>query len=140
MATVDISPDYGYVILVAVLGWIFLQYLAMKVMKARKKYEVKYPALYSDKSNEFNCIQRAHQNTLEIWPQFLIFLFLAGLQAPRMSAVFGLIFLTGRFMYAQGYYTFDPSKRNRGAISYIGFFGLFFTTIYFALGLLGVVG
>ena len=41
MATVDISPDYGYVILVAVLGWIFLQYLAMKVMKARKKYEVK---------------------------------------------------------------------------------------------------
>lgn len=140
MATINISSDYGYVILVAVLGWVFLQYLAMKVMQARKKYDVKYPKLYSEKCNEFNCIQRAHQNTLEVWPQFLLFLFLAGLQLPRMSAVFGLIFLFGRFMYAQGYYTFDPSKRNRGVFSYIGFFGLFFTTIYFALGLLGVVG
>ncbi|XP_012939578.1 microsomal glutathione S-transferase 3 [Aplysia californica] len=135
----QLSSDFGFVILVVVTGWVFLQYLAMNVMKARKKYDVKYPALYSDKSPEFNCVQRAHQNTLEVYPQFLIFLLLGGLQMPRLSAVFGILFLIGRFMYAQGYYTFDPSKRNRGAIAYIGFFGLFFNTIYFALNLLGVV-
>merc|ERR1719402_942637 len=102
----------------------------MKVMKARKKYEVKYPTLYSDKCQEFNCIQRAHQNTLEVYPQFLVFLLLGGITLPRLSAVFGLIFLLGRFMYAQGYYTFDPKKRNRGLIAYIGFFGLFLQQYY----------
>jgi len=134
----QISSDYGYVLLVVVLGWIFLQYLAMKVMQARKKYDVKYPTLYSDKCDDFNCVQRAHQNTLEVYPQFLVFLLLAGIQAPRLSAVFGLVFLCGRFMYAQGYYTGDPSKRNRGVIAYIGYFGLMFTTISLALNLLGV--
>jgi len=136
MASIKIDGDFGYVIGVVILGWFFLQYLAFQVMKARKTYEVKYPNLYSQTSDEFNCIQRAHQNTLEVWPTFLVFLLLGGLYMPKLNAVFGLIFLCGRWLYAQGYYTFDPSKRNQGAIAYIGFFGCFFSTIGLAINLL----
>lgn len=46
---------------------------------------VKYPNMYADKkenkdADAFNCVQRAHQNTLENIPHFLMFLLLAGLQ------------------------------------------------------------
>jgi glutathione S-transferase len=39
----------------------------------RCRYNVKYPALYADKgtpnADAFNCVQRAHQNSLENYPQ-----------------------------------------------------------------------
>lgn len=37
------------------------------------RYNVKYPALYAEKgtpnADKFNCVQRAHQNSLENLPQ-----------------------------------------------------------------------
>ena len=41
-----------------------------------------YPTMYSDKEPVFNCIQRAHQNTLEVYPQWLVFQTIAGLIYP----------------------------------------------------------
>jgi hypothetical protein len=49
---------------------------------------VKYPNLYASKENcedeksirLFNCVQRGHQNSLEILPTFLTLLVLAGLE------------------------------------------------------------
>lgn len=42
------------------------QYLAVRVAVARRKYEIKYPAMYaqgdSEQAHVFNCIQRAHQS------------------------------------------------------------------------------
>lgn len=41
-----------------------------------------YPTMYSDKEQVFNCIQRAHQNTLEVYPQWLVFQTIAALVYP----------------------------------------------------------
>lgn len=38
--------------------------------------------MYSDKEEVFNCIQRAHQNTLEVYPQWLVFQTIAALVYP----------------------------------------------------------
>jgi hypothetical protein len=50
---------------------------------------VKYPNMYADKKDNkdadaFNCVQRAHQNTLENMPHFIMFLLLAGLQVSSL--------------------------------------------------------
>ena len=45
-------------------------YLMVNVVMARKKYDIQYPALYAPAGHkyekEFNSVQRAHQNTLEV--------------------------------------------------------------------------
>ncbi|XP_076444441.1 glutathione S-transferase 3, mitochondrial-like [Babylonia areolata] len=135
--TITIQSDFGYVLLVVISTWILNNWLAMQVMKARKKYEVQYPKLYSDNCHEFNCVQRAHQNTLENIPLFLVLLLLGGIKFPRLSALFGVIYLASRVVYAYGYYTGDPSKRNRGVFGYLGYFGLVIINILFAISLLG---
>ncbi|PSN47492.1 Microsomal glutathione S-transferase 3 [Blattella germanica] len=103
--TLTVPAEYGYVILVAVGSTFVLGWKAMQVGKARRKYGIKYPTMYSADNNQFNCIQRAHQNTLENYPQFLMLLLLGGLEWPVVSAGAGILFLAGRIVYAKGYYT-----------------------------------
>lgn len=43
---------------------------------------LQYPTMYSEKEQVFNCIQRAHQNTLEVYPQWLVFQTIAALAYP----------------------------------------------------------
>jgi len=125
MAFIKFLPeDYGYVILCIVYAVINNIYLAIKVGKARKEYKVLYPAMYSDKHDIFNCIQRAHQNTLEQLPIFFVMLILVGLAYPKFAAACGAIFVTSRFSYAWGYYTGDPKKRLNGEYGYAGILGL----------------
>ncbi|XP_068436269.1 microsomal glutathione S-transferase 3b [Clinocottus analis] len=133
-----LPPSFGYAIFVYLYSWIMLGYLAVKVGSARKKYDVKYPTMYSDKEPVFNCIQRAHQNTLEVYAQWLVFQTIAALVYPLSASVLGAIWVTSRFSYAWGYYTGDPSKRMIGAYGYIGYFGVIFLSISVALQLLGV--
>jgi len=133
----SLSSDFGYVVLVCLSSIILLEYLGIKVGGARKKFNVKYPTMYSDKEDVFNCYQRAHQNTLEIYAAVMMLLIFGGLQYPRLSAAAGEIWILGRYFYAQGYYTGDPSKRHRGAFGYIGLIILIGTTMCFALNLLG---
>lgn len=45
-------------------------------------FALQYPTMYSDKEQVFNCIQRAHQNTLEVYPQWLVFQTIAALVYP----------------------------------------------------------
>ncbi|KAF0044582.1 hypothetical protein F2P81_003740 [Scophthalmus maximus] len=94
--------------------------------------------MYSDKEQTFNCIQRAHQNTLEVYTQWLVFQTIAALVYPLSASVLGAIWVTSRLSYAWGYYTGDPSKRMKGAYGYIGYFGVIFLSISVALQLLGV--
>lgn len=122
--TQAVPPQFGYVILVFIYSWVMLAYLGVKVGIARKKYNVKYPDMYSDKEPLFNCIQRAHQNTLEIYPQWMIFQLIAGIVYPVTASLFGIIWVTSRFSYAWGYYTGVPEKRKIGSYGYIGFLGV----------------
>lgn len=47
-----------------------------------------YPTMYSTKDDMFNCIQRAHQNTLEVYPQWLVFQTIAALVYPVSREIF----------------------------------------------------
>jgi len=133
----EILPQYySYVVFVA-LDSIFVNlWMAYNVGAARKKYNVKYPLMYSPDSNEFNCIQRAHQNTLEMYPQFLLLLTIGGLQHPRLAAGAGAIYLLGRIAFAKGYYTGEPDNRRRGAFGSAGLLALLGSTACFAFHLL----
>ncbi|XP_071992763.1 glutathione S-transferase 3, mitochondrial-like isoform X2 [Engystomops pustulosus] len=136
----DILPqNFGYVILTFIYSYVMLMYLGINVGRGRKKYGVKYPQMYSDKENVFNCIQRAHQNTLEVYPSWLILQLIAGFAFPLSASVLGVIWVTSRFSYAHGYYTGDPEKRMRGAYGYIGLFGVLILSVTAALQLLRVV-
>merc|ERR1712071_412226 len=74
MVVVEVLPEYGYVLLVAIASIFLFFWQGMKVGGMRKKCNVNYPQMYSPDNDVFNCYQRAHQNTLENYPQFLILL------------------------------------------------------------------
>ncbi|XP_032800454.2 glutathione S-transferase 3, mitochondrial-like isoform X1 [Petromyzon marinus] len=102
-------------------------------------FVILYPDLYSKDSTIFNCIQRAHQNTLEGYPVWLGLVLVVAFTHPLISAAFGFIWVTSRFSYAHGYSSGDPDKRLRGAYGYVGLSGLLISAVYSALELLGWV-
>nr|ABD67515.1 microsomal glutathione S-transferase 3 [Cyprinus carpio] len=134
-----LPANFGYAIFTYLYSFVMLMYLGLQVGSARKKYGVKYPTMYSDKEQVFNCIQRAHQNTLEVYPQWLVFQTIAALEYPIAASVLGVIWVTSRFSYAWGYSSGDPAKRMRGAYGYIGLFGVILLSISVALKLLGML-
>lgn len=134
-----VPKEYGYVALVGVGSVVVNMWLAFRVGRARTKFNVKYPAMYSDSNIVFNCIQRSHQNFLEYYPQFLMVLFLGGFEYPRVAATAGVVYLAGRVVYALGYSTGDPSKRMRGSFQYFGMFTLLGLSVRLGLRMLGVV-
>ncbi|CAN0350481.1 unnamed protein product [Ascophyllum nodosum] len=103
-------------------------------------FKVRYPTMYADKSDTnaeaFNCYQRAHQNILENYPQFLVLLALASVHRPIIAAIAGAIRLMGFVSYALGYQTGDPDKRLRGTFGYIGLLTLLGLSIELAVRLL----
>lgn len=138
MAPIAFLPnDFGYVILCIVYTVINTIYLAIQVGKARKKHKVLYPAMYSNDNNLFNCVQRAHQNTLEGLPLFLVALLMVGIVYPKFAAACGALYVTSRFSYAWGYYTGDPKKRLNGEYGVAGLAGLFLAMVYIAIRQIG---
>jgi len=113
--------------------------MAFGVVGARKKYGVAYPALYASKETaptlsdddrqKFNCVQRGHQNSLEMLPSFLGLLAAAGIKYPATSAGLGAAYLLGRVFYFRGYSSGNPEKRvNYGtSLMYVGVLGLAIT-------------
>lgn len=139
---IEIPKEYGYVVLVVVAYVLLNLWMGVQVGKARKRHGVPYPALYAPESadkedaNLFNCVQRGHQNSLELLPVFLATLLLSGLQHPLVAAGLGLVYTAGRFLYFKGYSTGVPDNRLKGGIYVVGYLGLIFCTAKLAITLL----
>ncbi|UJR20795.1 hypothetical protein I4U23_023908 [Adineta vaga] len=126
LLTFVLSREHGLAAGVAISSWVVLQYMGMGVMRARKEFHVEYPKLYANESDvngkKFNCIQRGHQNTLEVYPEFLLMLGLGSIKYPLVSSIGGTIWLLGRIVFFQGYSSGQPEKRRYGSFAYFGLF------------------
>lgn len=115
-----------YVDIVTALA--LLQYLVFgfKVGRARGRYGVKAPAVAGNEIFERQF--RVQQNTLEQLIVFLPGLFLFSRYIdPRAAAVLGLIYLTGRELFAFNYVK-QPAKRE------VGFALTFLPSVILVLG------
>ncbi|CAD7700172.1 unnamed protein product [Ostreobium quekettii] len=132
----ELPSEYGYV-MASIAGTAFLvQYMAIGVSKARKRYGVEYPKMYmegdSTDAKIFNCTQRAHQNTLESAPIAMVSNGVLGLAHPLTAASLMTVYAVGRFIYFEGYKSGNPNKRFPGA--------LISMLAYFSSGLTLIVG
>lgn len=105
---------------------------------------LRYPDLYAFPTHkfakEFNCVQRAHQNTLETWSPLLVLLVVDGLVLPKMTAFLGVVWVAGRVLYGYGYASTGPNGRVAGAmLSYAGFIPLQFLAFYSGMSIAGLV-
>ncbi|KAF9920261.1 hypothetical protein FBU30_009927 [Linnemannia zychae] len=137
MATITISPDYGIVIIIAVLSCMLVFFFGTKVTSYRQIAQVPLPFLYAD-ANEckedhkkliFNCYQRIHQNTLEGFSTYLTVLLLGGVQYPIAGAALGGVWILGRCFYYYGYSTGHPNSRKLGVFGHLGWLGLMALTL-----------
>ena len=128
-----VDPAYGYVLLVLFFSYFLSFWQGFMVGRMRTKLKVDYPAMYSDTEPLFNCYQviniliiinnkytslhqRAHQNTLEKMPLFLILILAAGLFNAKVAAAVGFFWLISRVIYSVGYYSGMPKNRIAGSL------------------------
>merc|ERR1712129_111886 len=106
-----------------------LFFLGMKVGMARKSFAEKakkdgdgdaearfnYPKMYAEgfdkNANDFNCLQRGHQQAMETYPQIVACSLLGGLKHPVLACFGQTLWMISRWKWAAGYATGDPSKR-----------------------------
>jgi len=100
------------VVIVTVLVLVQYTYFGILVGGAHQKYGIKVPAMSG--AEEFERINRVHQNTLEqlvvLIPALWIY---AHYVNPLGGAGIGVVYLIGRFIYSSAY-TKDPSSRSLG--------------------------
>lgn len=139
MPVYQLTQQYGYVALVASSTFVINMWQSMRIGGLRRKLNINYPEMYSDKHPIFNCYQRAHQNTLEQLPFFLVTLLLAGVRFPCYGAMAGAAWVVGRVVYTLGYSSGEPGKRMPGALisMLLGQFPLFVMSVGTGVGLLG---
>ncbi|KQK13598.1 microsomal glutathione S-transferase 3 [Brachypodium distachyon] len=139
--SIELTKEYGFVVLV-VVAYAFLNFwMAFQVGKARRKYKVAYPTLYAVESENkdaklFNCVQRGHQNSLEMMPMFFVMVLLGGLQHPVVAAGLGALYTVARFFYFKGYATGVPDNRLKlGGFNFLAIIGLILCTASFGINL-----
>jgi len=129
-----VSASYGLVILVNVVASSFMMmYLSFipggarrKFMEAAKKKgdrdaEARFslPKLYaegfSQEAKEFNCHQRAHQQALETYTNFVVCSIIGGVRQPLLTTAAGILYIIARVKWAKGYCTGDPDNRYKAS-------------------------
>ncbi|KAK3026147.1 hypothetical protein RJ639_042590 [Escallonia herrerae] len=143
MAAVELLPrEYGYVVLVLVLYCFLNFYMAAQVGKARRKYKVFYPTMYAVESENkdakiFNCVQRGHQNSLEMMPMFFTLMIVGGIRHPLICAALGVLYIVTRYFYFTGYATGNPQNRlSIGKYGFVAIMGLMISAISCGINLL----
>eukprot|EP00927_Polykrikos_kofoidii_P072948 TRINITY_DN69023_c0_g1_i1.p1 TRINITY_DN69023_c0_g1~~TRINITY_DN69023_c0_g1_i1.p1 ORF type:complete len:185 (-),score=5.85 TRINITY_DN69023_c0_g1_i1:127-621(-) len=118
--TIAFPDNYALCFVPLFLSWIMNGFMTVQVVRARGRYDVKYPALYAPAGHkherDFNSVQRSHQNTLETWSMVMVTMLATGLVYPTASALAGMVWVFGRFVYCIGYGKGGPSGRFPGLI------------------------
>jgi glutathione S-transferase len=95
-----IMPRYTAIITLLAIALYF--FFATRVAVARGKFGVRHPATTGNP--DFERVFRAHVNTLEWMPTFLVPLWLCALySSDTAAAALGLVWIVGRALYFVGY-------------------------------------
>ncbi len=100
-----------YLIVLTLIALVMQFVMGFKQRAARPKLKVMVPAISGNL--EFERMFRAHQNTMEYMPMFLIFLWFAGLTGGNTYwvSLLGLVWIVARVFYFKGY---TQGTANRG--------------------------
>ena len=91
-----------YTPIVTLLAVAFYFFLATRVAAAHGKFGVRLPAMTGN--SDFERICRAHINTLEWMPTFLVPMWLCAIYlSDTAAAVLGIVWIAGRIVYFTGY-------------------------------------
>ncbi|KAI7784688.1 microsomal glutathione s-transferase [Diaporthe eres] len=136
MVLLDISNDYGYVLLAAASTVFVNIWHGTQTVKARKASGIGYPNTYatdeqakaSPAAFQLNCgkscpSSRAHANFTENLTPFMATLLIAGTRYPVQAAVMGAGWLVSRIVYTAGYTSNGPKGRMAGSAGHY-LFGL----------------
>lgn len=119
-----------FIAIITALALVEYMAFSMRVGMARGKYNVPAPATTGNE--DFERVNRVHQNTLE---QLIVFVpslwIFAEFTSMKIAAGLGVLFLVGRLVYAVAYVA-DPKKRT------VGFLMGFVANVLLVLG--GVFG
>ena len=103
---------HTYVAVVTLLALLVYFWMGLQVGRARGKSGIAAPAMTGDPVLERTI--RAHYNTLEWLPLFLVPLWLFAIYwSDLVAAILGLVWIVGRIVYQLGYVA-DPKKREAG--------------------------
>ncbi|KAG2154628.1 hypothetical protein DEU56DRAFT_769474 [Suillus clintonianus] len=137
----SLPEGYGYIpSSLMTIGWV-LFWQSILVGKYRKRAGIEYPQLYAEKAEvkdsnaalRFNCVQRAHQNTLESAPLVFVSTVVAGLKYPALAAAMCVAYSFARIFYTVGYKSGQPKRRLYGYyVSSLSVLGLLSTATYAA--------
>ena len=104
--------SHAYVAIVSLLALLVDFWLGLQVGRARAKCGISAPAMTGDPVLERTI--RAHYNTLEWLPLFLVPMWLFAIYwSDLVAALVGLVWIVGRIVYQMGYVA-DPKKREAG--------------------------
>lgn len=104
--------SHAYVAIVTLLSLLTCVWMGLQVARARRISGIAAPAMTGDPLLERAI--RAHLNTLEWLPLFLVPLWLFAIYwNDLVAALLGVVWIVGRVLYQTGYMA-DPKKRELG--------------------------
>lgn len=123
-----IPADFKYVVAAYTLFPLIHIYIDGNVMALRAEANVPLTKLFSDNTltpgsedssdkkvvttqDRFNCAQKASMNFADHVPTFIIATIAAGLQFPKITAIFTVWYTLARVIHHMGYSTGNPAKR-----------------------------